>query len=240
MGLKVRIVVSLCALVALGSFATTATADPGPVGLCTETGASSDPGVALSGTYRSLTISGNAYVDFGQTLRVTGGLTLAPGACLEAFLASSVSISGGVRVAPGAVFGLGYGPGTYTVDGGVRADHPGSVYLGGATVNGGFTSVGGGDPLRNFPIKDSTFNGDVSVTGWSGGWLGFLRNTVHGNLTISGSSAEDPDSTEVTDNQVFGNLACFGNTPMAQIGDSGGGPNTVTGHALGECASLAG
>lgn len=232
MRLKARVGVLLCAAAILGALAASAKADP--YGLC------GSPGAPLSGTYNNLTITGNSYVDYGQTLRVKRGLTIAPGACLEAFLASSVSISGGVRVAPGAVFGLGYGGGSYTVNGGVYADHPASLYLGGATINGGFTSVGGGDPYRNFPIKDSTFNGNVSVTGWSGGWIGFLRNTVHGNLTISGnSSATDPDSTEVADNHVFGNLACFGNAPAAQFGDSGGGPNTVTGNALGECASLA-
>lgn len=244
MRLKARLALVLCTVVGLGVFAAGATAQPS--GLCTETGASSDPGLALSGTYNSLTITGNAYVDFGQTLRVTGGLTIAPGACLEAFAASSVAINGGVTVDPGGVFGLGYGPGSYTVNGGVRADHPGSIYIGGATVNGGFVSVGGGDPQRNFPIKDSTFNGDVSVTGWSGLWIGFFRNTVHGSLTISDNTAADPaddpgsDSTEVADNHVSGNLSCFDNTPMAQPGDSGGGPNTVTGQALGECAALVG
>jgi hypothetical protein len=34
-------------------------------------------------------------------------------------------------------------------------------------------------------------------------------------------------------------LICQGNSPAAQIGDSGGGPNIVGGNAIGECASLA-
>jgi len=48
----------------------------------------------------------------------------------------------------------------------------------------------------------------------------------------------DPDATEVADNVISGDLACFGNTPGAQVGDSGGGPNTVSGQKLGECAGL--
>jgi hypothetical protein len=244
MKLSKRLLVLALTIVALGAFAATATGEP--VGLCTETGASSDPGVSLSGTYKKLTITGNAYVDLGNTLRVNGGLTLAPGSCLEAFAASSVTINGGVHVSPGAVFGLGYGPGTYTVNGGVTADHAGSVYIGGATINGGFTSIGGGDALRNFPIKDSTFNGNVTMTGWHGFWFGFLRNTVHGNMTITNNTAVDPtvlsgiDSTEIVANHVSGNLACSGNNPLAQIGDSAGALNTVGGHATGECASLVG
>jgi hypothetical protein len=37
---------------------------------------------------------------------------------------------------------------------------------------------------------------------------------------------------------VSGNLACYNNSPQAQIGDSGGGPNIVGGQKLGECATL--
>jgi hypothetical protein len=50
-----------------------------------------------------------------------------------------------------------------------------------------------------------------------------------------------PDSTEVVSNHISGNLICMGNSPPAQIGDAaleGGGPNTVSGHKIGECAGL--
>jgi hypothetical protein len=40
-------------------------------------------------------------------------------------------------------------------------------------------------------------------------------------------------------NRVLGDLACFDNDPVAQVGDSGGAPNVVSGHARGECEALA-
>jgi hypothetical protein len=48
----------------------------------------------------------------------------------------------------------------------------------------------------------------------------------------------DTDSTEIATNTVTQNLVCFGNQPVAQIGDSGGAPNVVGGAKLGECAGL--
>ena len=45
----------------------------------------------------------------------------------------------------------------------------------------------------------------------------------------------DSDAMEVTDNVVGGNLICFENNPTVHRGDSGGGPNTVTGLQLGQC-----
>jgi hypothetical protein len=235
--MKVRLLLILGAVLVVGAFAATASAGA-PYGLCPSSG------TALSGTYKGLTITGNAYVDAGQTLTVNGPLTMAPGSCLEAFFASSVTIKGGVAVGTGAIFGLGYGPGTYRVDGGVVADHPDSLYIGGATINGGLISIGGGDAARNFPIKDNTINGGVDVEGWHGLWIGFLRNKVSGGMYLVNNSAADPahdpgsDSMEVADNTVSGTLSCLGNTPNAQLGDSGGGPNLVSGHALGECAAL--
>jgi hypothetical protein len=52
------------------------------------------------------------------------------------------------------------------------------------------------------------------------------------------NGVRSPDGNEVTDNVVSGNLACYNNSPQAQIGDSGGGPNIVGGQKLGECATL--
>jgi hypothetical protein len=47
-----------------------------------------------------------------------------------------------------------------------------------------------------------------------------------------------PDSTEVVTNTIGGNRLCFGNSPAAQFGDSGGLPNTVAGRKIGQCADL--
>ena len=242
--MKLRLLVGLVAVVALGVFAATATA--AQYGLCPDTA------TAISGNYGNLTITGNRYVEFGQSLTVAGNLTIAPGACLEAFVGSA-AIGGNVKVGKGAVFGLGYGPGSfYTVGGNVDANQPASLYLGGATVRGNVISNGGGDPNRNFPIKDNTIGGNLIVQGWSGLWIGMLRNHVGGNLIFSKNSGTQtgdeppfigvPDSSEIVSNVVGGNLICHGNTPAAQIGDAGlepgNGPNTVSGNKIGECAGL--
>ena len=45
----------------------------------------------------------------------------------------------------------------------------------------------------------------------------------------------DPDAGEVLQNTVHGSIACFGNTPAVQFGDSGASPNVVGRHAIGQC-----
>jgi len=77
-----------------------------------------------------------------------------------------------------------------------------------------------------------------------------IRTTVGGNAIIANPSGtqtgEGPfedilDSTEVVSNTIGRNLICHGNSPAAQIGEAateGGGPDTVGGHKLGECAGL--
>ena len=230
-------------MVALGVFAATATAEQ--YGLCPDTA------TAISGNYGNLTITGNRYVEFGQSLTVTGNLTIAPGACLEAFVGSA-AIGGNVKVGKGAVFGLGYGPGSfYTVGGNIDANQPASLYLGGATVRGNVISNGGGDPNRNFPIKDNTIGGNLIVQGWNGLWIGLLRNHVGGNVIFSKNSGTQTGDEPLHRGTGFlrdrlqrrrGNLICQRNTPAAQIGDAGlepgNGPNTVSGNKIGECAGL--
>jgi hypothetical protein len=151
------------------------------------------------------------------------------------------------------------------VNGDIVADRPLDLYLSGITVHGNVVSNGGGPgtgAFLNFPTKDDTIDGNLIMNGWQGGWIGALRDTVGGNLVVSNnasvvhetpagcddSSTTDPctgfaagadtDSTEVASNTISGNLICFGNTPAAQFGDSGGSPNIVAGKAIGECSGL--
>jgi hypothetical protein len=155
------------------------------------------------------------------------------------------------------------------VNGDIHADQPLDLYLSGITVHGSVISNGGGpgtSQFLNFPTKDDTIDGNLIMNGWQGGWIGALRDTVGGNLILTNNASlvhqtpvgcddndpnpanhctgftagADPDSTEVATNTIAGNLICYGNTPAAQFGDSGGQPNTVTGKALGECSGLAG
>jgi hypothetical protein len=100
------------------------------------------------------------------------------------------------------------------------------------------------DPYVNFPIKDNVIDGKTDVNGWQGAWFGFIRNVTHGNVMLTrnvgvtiGDLGTD-DSTEVVTNTITGDLKCYDNQPPAQVGDSGGTPNIVSGQKLGQCAGL--
>jgi hypothetical protein len=215
----------------------------------------------IYGTYDNLTIRGQDYVPKGS-LTVRGNLTIAPGACLDAFSLAKVHVGGNVFVDKAATLALGCSPGalgppiqppcfnkttTDTVGGNIVANQPLTMYLTANTIGGNVISNGGGPglgappttPYTNFPIKENSIGGNLMVQGWQGAWMGVLRNTVLGNVIImNNKSAINPDSTEVVTNTIGGNLSCTGNSPAAQVGDSGGSPNTVAGNKLGECKSL--
>ena len=90
------------------------------------------------------------------------------------------------------------------------------------------------------------------IQGWTGGWIGLIRNHVGGNVIFSKNTSVinglvdppvpgqvDSDSSEVMTNVIGRNLICQGNTPKAQVNpDDGGQPNTVGGHKIGQCAGL--
>jgi hypothetical protein len=240
--------------------ATPATADQTAVPLC--------PGgdvTAVHGTHRSLIITGQDYVPVtgnATGLTVRGNLTIAPGACLDAFSLAPVHVSGNIFVEQGATLALGCSPGALgppvqppcnsettsdTVGGNIVANQPLTMYLTADTIGGSVISKGGGPglgappttPYVNFPTKENTIGGNLVIDGWQGGWIGALRNDVGGNVNISNNtSAIDPDSTEVASNIIGGNLICSGNSPAAQFGDSGGSPNAVGGNKVSQCAGL--
>ncbi len=251
--MKLRGLLGLCAVLALGVWVAPAAADPtaGPP-IC--------PGpasgvTAISGTYGNLTITGNRYVASGTTLTVRGNLTIANGACLDAFTLGTVHVRGNVRVAEAAILALGCTPGSIgpgvapcfsettndTVDGNLTANHALTMYLDGDTIHGNVVSRGGGPGLEttefvNFPTKDNVIDGNLSIEGWHGGWVGAIRNTVGGNVVFSRNvSVLDPDSSEVVTNTIGGNLTCKDNSPAVQVGDSGGLPNVVGGKKIGQC-----
>src|SRR5579871_65249 len=98
---KPTVLLGVLALLAVAAWTGTASADPfvGPP-IC------SSAGMALSGTYGNLTITGNAYVPEGATLTVKGNMRLEPGACLDAFSVSTVNVRGNILVGAAAVLGL--------------------------------------------------------------------------------------------------------------------------------------
>ena len=138
------------------------------------------------------------------------------------------------------------------VNGNITAHQALTMLLDGLTVNGDIVSHGGGmavtgptastceehpNPL-NFPVKDNLIRGNVTITGWQGCWFGYIRNVQRGNAVLRGNHTAESDSTEVVTNTIHGNLACYANVPAAQVGDSMGSPNTVSGSKLGQCKSL--
>src|SRR5579864_3639098 len=127
------------------------------------------------------------------------------------------------------------------------------------TIFDGVSQIGGGGGLPCVPLffqgppayttyEDNTIHGDVAVSGLRTCWSGFFRNTVFGDVTWSGNITwdgtlpdfppvnGDDDGNEIATNTIHGDLACFGNTPAIQFGDSGGTPSTVFGDATGQCA----
>jgi hypothetical protein len=231
----------------VGVVGSSAVAAPPGAGTCSG-------GAVAPGTYDGFIVTGICTFAGGD-VTINGNLIVVDGAALNDHVATkaNVHVTGNVLVGKGAVIGLGdYNPADNlaTVDGNVIANQPASLYLGGMTVHGNVISNGGSGPGRNFPIKDDTIDGNLILQGWSGLWIGAIRNTVGGNLIFSNNAGtqtgEGPfegilDSSEIVSNHISGNLICHGNTPPAQIGDAaleGGGPNTVGGNKLGECAGL--
>jgi hypothetical protein len=249
-----RLCVGVVVLSALGALAASAGADPSVLPVC------NGPETLISGSYGNLTVTGNRGVSNTGALTVSGNLTIAPGACLDAFSMGSVSVKGNVTVEPGAIFALGCaidaaGPppgspctGTTNdvVGGNIVATDPWTMYLTADTVHGNVVSTGGGPgvtlhPYVNFPIKDMTIDGNLIVQNWEGAWFGALRNQVSGNLIVNNVTGATngefggPDSNEVNTNTVSGNLICQANSPAIQFGDSGGAPNVVSGRGIGQC-----
>jgi len=235
------------ALLMLGvSGSIAAAAKPG-AGTCTG-GTEGSPEVIAAGTYSGLVVSGNCVTGEG-TVTVNGNLTIAAGGILNDHASGmgTVHVTGNVQVGDGGVLGLGdYNPfGGHTsavVDGNVNAHNPTTLYLGDMTIHGNLVSNGGSGPGRNFPTKDNTIGGNLIIQGWTGMWIGLIRNDVGGNVDFSKNTAMDTsvvpgsDSSEVQTNVIAGNLICHGNTPTAQVNQfDGGEPNEIGGNAVGEC-----
>lgn len=239
-----------------------------------------------SGTYYGLNVSGVCMVPAGVHVVIRGDVNIRTAATLFAITSQTMKINGDVHIGRAAILALGCSaglgcdgsngnpqPSNDTVNGDITARGALAMYLNGDTVRGDVSFLWGGwgpmctdpnadspnDPLgHDLVVKDNTFRGSVTLYGWSGCWMGFLRNTVHGRVTISNNYANPAnvitdtnppenqglDSTEVVANTIWGSLSCWGNTPRAQFGDAvegappGYGPNTVHGRVSGECRSL--
>jgi hypothetical protein len=168
----------------------------------------------------------------------------ADGVCLSD---GPVTILSGLFVGPGATFVLGSEDNpvnTSTIGGGVHATNAASVQIHFTTIRGGVDIHGGSGPFGGpfdvtwTTIEDSQINGSVTIEGYNGFWMGFIRNTVSGSVNLNDNVLADPDGNEYVTNTINGSLNCAGNSPAPQIGDSEGSPNNVTGAKTGQCASL--
>ena len=151
-----------------------------------------------------------------------------------------VKVLAGVQIGHGATFVLGFesGPTTGTINGGLKADHAAQVQVHNARITGGVRILGGSgpfgctEPFRPVcfaDLEDNSISGRVTIEGYDGFWLGFIRNHVNGSVTIS-NNTQTLDETDVGSNMVNGNLTCTGNDPLENLGASPGPvADTVTG-----------
>jgi hypothetical protein len=184
----------------------TAGAKPKPGSTCT--------GTLASGSYKKLVVPAGAMCDG----------TLA-----------DIDVRGGVRVGEGATFILGEDGGgdTGKIRGGVRANDAESLQLHFADIKGGVKMLGGEGFFST--VEDNVIHGRATIDGYTGFWLGFIRNTVHGTVKLTNNVLEDDDANEYVTNTIKGNLVCHNNSPAPQVGDSQGLPNVVTGQKVDQC-----
>ena len=220
-------------------------------------------GSIAAGTYRSLTVTGSCSVDAG-TVTVTKNVTVAHGAALvAAFGRSDLNVGGNLTVGSHAILVLGCEPEAFpcfTHPHATTNDHIGGNLTAGRalmvlahhnTIAGNVTQSGGGGGVTCsiFPFgpngppaystyEDNAIGRNASVTGLRTCWLGFIRNTVARNVNFNNNITADPDGNEVVTNTIAWNLNCHANAPAAQVGDSGGSPNTVGRKATGQCLKL--
>ncbi len=182
-----------------------------PASMCT--------GPLAPGTYGALVVPAGATCIVGGPATVHGGI--------------SVNAGGSLIIGPAVV------------DGGIRASNPASVVIHGVTINGGIDIEGGSGPapvgcqsedcVFFTAIEDCQINGGAVVDGYTGFWLGFIRNRVNGGVVLSNNVQVDPDASEYVTNTIHGGLKCFNDDPAPHGGDSGGSPNVVTGARFGQC-----
>ena len=219
------------------------------------------------GNYSSLTVAGPCGLDSGSVTVQHSVTILSGGALFAAFGGSDLTVGQNVNVEPNGVLVLGCEPeaficfndpdqevGTlmthHAIGGNLIADGALTVIVhktaiqGNAIVSGG----GGGVNCDAQPIlegspayatfEDNVIGGNAVITNWDSCWLGFIRNTVSGNVNFHQNETFDPDANEVVTNVISGKLNCSANSPAPQIGDSGGSLNTVSRGATGQCVPL--
>lgn len=217
-------------------------------------------GAIPSGTYASITVAGPCNVAADAVIDVTGSVRVLAGAVLDAQSApATITVRHNVTGAPGSTVGLGCqspadthnsahpcqaepaGHSTIVVNGNVTLLGAVGVFLNGIAVDGNVTVLGGGSDIP-WSIKNDTIHGNLTVAGQTAEWIGILFNTIDRNVVLAGitltgsndATGSGTNSLFVVRNSIGRNITCFGLTP----GMFGYG-NTISRHAVGQCAALA-
>lgn len=225
-------------------------------------------GHLAAGTYTSLTVAGQCAIDSGNVVVQTNVTVQPGGALLAVFGGSNLRVTGNLAVLTNGILVLGCEPGAFVcrndpdqdfgtlstshvVGGNLTGSGALMMLVHNNTITGNVGDAGGGGgvtcdtqplgpegPPAYSTFEDNQVGRDLSVSGLRTCWLGLFRNNVAGNVNFSSNTTADPDGNEVATNRVAKNLSCTGNSPAAQIGDSEGNPNIVSGLATGQCAVL--
>ena len=169
-------------------------------------------------------------------INVVGNINVAPGAVLDAQSApSTITVGHNVTAGSGSLLGLGCQPTntigmfagvpcaveptghtTITVNGNVTATDANTVLMRKMTVNGNVTLTGGGGDIP-WSIKGNTIGGNLTISGVTADWLGVQFNKIGGNATLTNITATDPGdpgrTVAVVENTVGRNLNCIGTRP---------------------------
>ena len=211
-----------------------------------------------SGSYASITVTGFCNVPDNAVITVVGNVNVAAGAVLDAQSApSTITVGHNVTAAPGSLLGLGCQPNaahvghpctvepdghsTITVNRNVTATDADTVLLNGITVNRNVTLTGGGGEIP-WAEKNNTIGGNLTISGVTAEWLGVLFSQIAGNATLTNITATDPEpdggAVSVVVNTIGRNLNCTGLGPRLSGGAIPGEVNFVGHNATGQCAAL--
>jgi hypothetical protein len=240
-----------------------------PLGSATSGGSYTCTGGSIpAGTYSFLTVAGPCFLDSGSVTVQQNAVVQSGADLYAAFGGSNLKVGNNLDVKSDAVLVLGCEPEAFicfndpdqnvgtlvtndSIGGSLTAEQALAVLVHHSAVGHNVVQSGGGggvncdpqDALLGSPAyatyEDVSIGGNASITGWRSCWLGFIRNTVGGNVSFNNNVTADPDGNEVVTNTIAGNLDCSNNSPAPQVGDSEGAPNAAA-HATGQCKKLVG
>ncbi len=175
---------------------------------------------------------------------------------------STLTVHGNITVGKDAVLSLGCEPASepciddptattsHRVSGNIRGLSALAVVLNANTIGGNVEVTGGGGGISCDPpfpeffapfgspafsdFEDNIIGGNLTYTGVQSCWIGAIRNSVRGNVTVTGNTLADWTASMFVSNSIGGNLTCTGNSPVPHFA-VGGSSNVVRGNATGEC-----